>query len=189
MQVIKAFHRKDDRTKRIRIVVDEYAEDPWTLHDHVTEIMHWHVRYQFPGEWLGESDEVVEEVRDIVEGGGVAFPLFMLDHSGVSISVEPYGCPWDSGQFGFAVIRGYLVTREFNGDKELAKKCIRGEIEEYDAYMKGEVYGYQYYRIEKCECCGNTEEVDEDSCWGFYGCSPEEVLSNSGMDLEEWEEI
>ena len=43
---------------------------------------------------------------------------------------------------------------------ERAEKCLRSEVETYDDYLTGQVYGY----IIEDE---NGEQLD--SCWGFLG--------------------
>ena len=87
----------------------------------------------------------------------VIHPLYMYDHGGVSLSTTPFNCPWDSGQVGFVV-----VTRESmmeSGHKRATKKVkewlseiIHSEIEEYNAYLNGEMWEVTYE-------CGETECV------------------------------
>ena len=43
--------------------------------------------------------------------------------------------------------------------REMTKKALRDEVEIYDAYLRGECYGYELY--EKGEL--------KESCWGFIG--------------------
>jgi len=40
--------------------------------------------------------------------------------------------------------------------KNKALKIAQGEVETYDQFLRGEVYGYKI-------------DEDGDSCWGFYG--------------------
>jgi hypothetical protein len=40
-----------------------------------------------------------------------------------------------------------------------AEACLRAEVQEYDSYLTGDVYGYVVA----------AGEDDEESCWGFYG--------------------
>jgi hypothetical protein len=43
-----------------------------------------------------------------------------------------------------------------------AKKILEGEVETYDTFLRGDVYGYV---IEN----NQPSEEYEDSCWGMYG--------------------
>ena len=82
------------------------------------------------------------------------------------MSTGKFSCPWDSGQVGFIFVTRAQLLKEYGGlrvTKEVlakAEKVLQGEVETYDTYLRGEIYGYT---IEDPE--GN----DGDSCWGFYG--------------------
>ena len=47
-----------------------------------------------------------------------------------------------------------------------AEKYLDGEVETYDQYLCGEIYGFVLTK--KCDSCGNKHE-EIDSVWGFYG--------------------
>lgn len=94
----------------------------------------------------------------------IIVPLYLYDHSGITISTRPFSCPWDSGQVGFAVVPGKKIREEY-GVKRISQKVraraeavVNGEVETYDSYLRGDVYGYT---LEK--------DGEEDSCWGFFG--------------------
>ncbi len=92
------------------------------------------------------------------KGAVAVLPLWLYDHSGISISTGRTDS-WDSGQIGFAYVDKERI--EYLGaPSEDAEKQMRGEIEEYDSYLRGEVYGYII----------NGPDGDHlDSCWGFVG--------------------
>jgi hypothetical protein len=187
--VVKEFHKKGDRTQRFRIKIDEHAEDPWQEFDHVTRVYHCHPRYKFDEETRGDQESIHEEAKRVESAGGAVLPLYLFEHSGSRLSTEPFGCPWDSGQIGFAVIRKEVIDTEFNGSKELAESCIRAEIKLLDSYWAGEVYGWQYVQLSKCQCCEQESEEVEDSCWGFYGSDFDQMMQDAGLVAEEWEEV
>ena len=105
-------------------------------------------------------------------------PLYMYDHSGISISTShgyPYNDQWDVGMIGFAFIDKATI-RENYGIRRVTKKQIaramkefESEIETYDQYVQGECFGYTVEKVGKCECCGQEEDEHVDSCWGFIG--------------------
>ena len=101
------------------------------------------------------------------ENVGVILPLYLYDHSGITMNTTGFSCGWDSGQVGFIFVSKEKIREEF-GVKYVTKKVIEkiekllvGEVETYDQYLTGDIYGY---RITDTE---TDEELD--SCWGFYG--------------------
>jgi len=92
-------------------------------------------------------------------------PLYLYDHSGITISTGAFSCPWDSGQVGFIFIPLETIRKEWPTIpdgltiQQWAAKIIEGEVREYDAYLTGDVVGV----------IAEDEEGEEiDSCWGYY---------------------
>jgi len=96
--------------------------------------------------------------------------VYMYVHSGATISLEPFACPWDSGVLGFVIITKEDLKKEYNW-KVITKKrlesvleninnVLKGEIEVLDAYISGEVYEFSIQ---------DENGETEDSCGGFYG--------------------
>ncbi|MBA2708485.1 MAG: hypothetical protein H0U59_11845 [Gemmatimonadaceae bacterium] len=115
----------------------------------------------------GEIELGLHEYLKRERGARVILPLGLLDHSGISMYVgagehrqDPGG--WDSGQVG--VIFDTAETRaETTGDDvtdEEIERALRAEVEEYDSYLRGEIYAYVI-----------EDEDGEilDSCGGFLG--------------------
>jgi hypothetical protein len=122
--------------------------------------------------WKSRREEIVEEYRrkamqDALSEHYLILPLYLYDHSGITISTAPFSCSWDSGQVGFIYCSRQRINEEWNGDWEAAERYLKGEVETYDQYLRGDVWGYV---IED----GEGNELD--SCWGFYGleCCEEE---------------
>ena len=93
-------------------------------------------------------------------------PLFMLAHSGVSVSLGGFNDPWDSGQCGFA-----CITKEtadlFGLLPDDYESFLKSAVDTYNAYLIGNVIGYCIEQTKKCDSCGHTSEEHLDSCWGF----------------------
>ncbi len=96
----------------------------------------------------------------------VAQPLFLYDHSGLSISTGGFACPWDSGQIGFAFVTLATIRRESThkrmtaAARQWARSAIDAECGTYDSFLSGEVWR------------ANVDTLDGehvDSCGGFYG--------------------
>ena len=107
--------------------------------------------------------------KDIIrnEDVGVIIPLYLYDHSGITMNTTGFHCPWDSGQVGFIFISKEKMRKEYSYkrvSKKLKKRVadyLRAEVATYDQYLTGDVYGY---RITDTE-----EDSEKDSCWGYYG--------------------
>lgn len=107
----------------------------------------------------------------------VILPLYLYDHSGVTMNTVGFHCSWDSGPVGwiycsrdkFRKETGYTEDELFSKDKHRAEDILVGEVETFDTYIRGEVYGYIIEERETCSECGHTEWKHVDSCWGFYG--------------------
>lgn len=92
-------------------------------------------------------------------------PLYLYDHSGITISMGAFSCPWDSGQVGWITLRKETALAEWPqlewaSVDDWARHIMEAEVEEYDQYLTGDVWGV----VVEDE---SGEELD--SCWGMYG--------------------
>jgi hypothetical protein len=99
-------------------------------------------------------------------------PVYAYIHGGVTISARrddrnPYPDPeWDSGQSGIVAMTKEQIRENFGckrvtkAIRERAYDLMVAEVEEYDQFLRGDVYGVI---VEDAK----GEEID--SCWGFYG--------------------
>lgn len=126
--------------------------------------------------WQELEDYLIKEKQAIVIA-----PLYLYDHSGLRIKIGGfYGCGlpqgharFDSGQVGFIYVDKETLRKEYNTKritkkvKETARKVLEGEVETYDNYVSGNVYGYQVK---------DKEGNDIDSCWGYFGYSDDNYM-------------
>jgi len=151
---------------RIHLEQDEDAPNPCEDFDMLGTMVCWHRRYT-----LGHVQpkcghyEYAESIRC---NGLVMLPLFLYDHSGITMRTTPFDCPWDSGQVGFIYTTPEKI-RECLQVKRLTKKVLAkvdeilvNEVKVYDQYLTGDVW---YYWVEDAE----GERIDELGCGGFYG--------------------
>jgi hypothetical protein len=129
------------------------------------------------------GDALRHEVQRLMEKYYVTVPVFMYEHSGVSLSTAPFSCIWDSGQIGFIFadkLDRMLENTATEWTDDLQKKTIgllESEINILDQYVSGQVYGF---------ICEETEEEEPDErdwdysaeCYGFYGDDPK----SNGME-------
>lgn len=157
----------------LKIVFDETPEDPrkWS---NLGTMVCWHRRYR-----LGDRHEFSspEEFWDYIEREGgqknfIILPLYLYDHGGLIMSDRPFSDPWDSGQVGWIYVSHDKIRKEFRVDevtpevRQKALNILKAEIEEYNYYLQGRVYGFMAYSWTE-----SGPEL-EDSCWGFYGENP-----------------
>ena len=109
----------------------------------------------------------------------VVLPLGLYDHSGISMYVgggahafDPGG--WDSGTVGVIYVTSADLVREYGADtpetRERAEKHMRLEVETYDQWMRGDVYGYRVEReCPTCPCCGSNPGPETvEACGGYF---------------------
>lgn len=95
-------------------------------------------------------------------------PLYLYDHSGISMRTYPHGqhVDWDCGMVGYIYITYSQIRKEYSakrvGKALLARvtKYLENEVETYNQYLTGDVYGIVV-------TSDDGEEVE--NCWGFYG--------------------
>lgn len=95
--------------------------------------------------------------------------LYLYDHSGITMRTSRFSDPWDSGQVGVIFLTHETVRKEWREssgeltDEQVVEKalaCLEAEVETYDQYLTGDIYGFVVV---------DSEGETLDSCWGFYG--------------------
>lgn len=164
-KVMKHFVEREELPGGLVVLV-EYDPDPtsprdWCNLGRVTLVDR--ARYDF-GDDRADADTVRAILRD---PSLVALPIYIYDHSGITINTTGFSCPWDSGLVGVISVDKARARAEL-GRKRLdlarVREYLKGEIESLDQYLTGTVYGY---RVENSEGDGLA------SCWGFFGKSSE----------------
>lgn len=155
--------------KGYTIIIDQDPEpmNPRTEYDNATTMVCFHNRYDLGDEDHGFSSSDYNSwfqmeigIRNRYDGQIAALlPVYMYDHSGLTIKTTPFECPWDSGQIGFV-----FMTHEQAWDcwgphwepEQCRRVCVQ-EVEAYDKYLRGDI------------CCFIIEKDGEqvDSCFGF----------------------
>jgi hypothetical protein len=160
-------------------MVDEQPESPrdW---DNLGTMVCFHRRYNLGDEHDYNSEDYgswaeMEKAIQKQEDAAAILPLYLFDHSGLTISTSPFNCPWDSGQVGFIFVskakarEQMMVKRLSLRTIAMIKDILVGEVSTYGQYLAGEVYGFVIDKPETCEACGHVEHEVDESCWGMYG--------------------
>ncbi len=166
----------ENEGRKVALFRDDDPSSPRT-YDNLSHMVCVHRRYILGDEQRNEG-ETEEELRERVPGIIALLPLYLYDHSGITMSTGTFGCPWDSGQVGWA-----YVTQEsaetmgcVGADWTEEKLCesIRAEVEEYDKYLTGDVYGYVVTEA-------NGEEGE--SLWGLIGLDYAKIEARNVIGL------
>lgn len=166
--------------KTLEVTQDDYPYNP--RHDeNLSKMICFHNRYSLGDnhnykhqDYSGWAEMETAIIKN--EKPAVILPLYLYDHSGITISTSPFSCRWDSGQVGFIFVSKEKLRNEFNIKNvtkkyiDKATKILLSELDTYDNYIRGEVYGYILL--------DENGEV-EDSCGGFIGS---DIKTNGILD-------
>lgn len=173
----------------LKIVQDENPESPRTSMDNPTTMICFHQRYN-----LGDKhnynkndfylwDEIQKQI-EIDYKVLMILPLYLYDHSGITISTGNFNDRWDSMRVGFVFVdeKGFEMMTDKVEDKtneELLNRWIHDDVHLYDDYLRGEVYRYEVYEVEECSL-GHEHRTLIESCGGYYG---EESCRSEGENM------
>ena len=99
-------------------------------------------------DYLKSSEDVSgwETMKEVImkdETPVSILPLFLLDHSGLTISTSPFSCPWDSGQIGFIY------------SDSLCEEELEHQVQDYNRFINGD--SWEWIRVEYNGSCGGYE--------------------------------
>ncbi len=163
------------KNHEIEIEIDENPVSP-REDDNICIIHIVHKNYSFGDKHHSTLESAKQAEHDAEKNGDIVLPLYMYDHSGITISLSPFSCRWDSGQVGFVQVPRKKIIEEFgkkNFTPKLKVKALewaKMEVETLDSYIRGEIYGYV---------------IDDtgDSCWGYYSIGD---ALNEARSIVDW---
>ena len=164
---------------RLKIMHDDCPESPreW---DNLGTMYCEHRRYN-----LGDknADDIREyndktERDELPEKGYTILPLYLYDHGDITMSTGRFSCHWDSGCVGYIYVSDKDAKENYGWKiitkkrREIIIKHLKAEVETYDQYLTGDVYGFKYQSFAVYPDGTEEPQDDEDSCWGFFGHDP-----------------
>lgn len=172
---------------KLEIDVDCDPTNPRIEFENLSQMVCFHNRYSLGDEHCYKSNDYngwdeMKKAIERTEDPAIILPIFLMDHSGISISTTPFGCRWDSGQVGFVFVSKEKIREEYSTKRvtknliEKVKELILSEVETYDQYLSGDVYSFTLI---------NKVTNEEDSCSGFYGSDVKHngMLDYIGMEV------
>lgn len=158
----------------------------------------------------GKSDEEIdemtfaEEVQFILNQEDVCgFPLWLYDHSGISMSTTRQSA-WDSSFVGLIFVEkdSYLAQMGLKEDiywKVRAEKALESEIEIYSDFLEGNVYQWTLYEptiiitqsMDGKELSRKIDEEGEkvDGIGGYYNLTLEDAETYFDFEIAEIKQI
>jgi len=123
---------------------------------------------------IGRDNEKINETLD--KAPLYWLPLFLYDHSGITMKTTPFSCTWDSGQVGIIYIThadavlnyGACPIPEGKSFEEFVFDNLKAEVAIYDSFITGNCHRFEIYELqEDYEDGGDVME----SCGNFLGSS------------------
>ena len=166
----------------LRIQQDMDCQSPREGIDNLGTMYSAHRRYNLGDEQFRNAEDLKEAMSEL--DLCVCLPLYLYDHSGITINTTGFSCTFDSGQIGYIFVTKEKVREEFSV-KRISKKLkekiteyLINEVKIYDQYLTGEMYGYVVI--------DNKTGEELDSCWGFYG---DDYKTNGILDSINYDKI
>jgi len=172
----------DYRGHKIHIIRDDDPQNPRKEFDGcIGKMVCYHSKYRLGDEhnWSDEQ-EFLDFIRLAIKNNKVvALNLYLYDHGSISISSQRFNCNRDRLNVG--IIYTDLETIQQAGHDwkrwtkirlQQAQQWLLQEVEVYDEYLVGNVYGYGI-------TAPDGKELHH--CWGYYGSDHEEngILSEA----------
>lgn len=161
-----------DREKMISRMAYDLLPDSVLNWKWVSEALEHYAYYDY------FSDEEEEKLLNLFYKHAIILPVYMYDHSGITLNTTGFSCGWDSGEVGYIAVTKREAKKQFK-KYEKAIDYLNGIVKLIDDYVTGNVF------------CFSIEDENGnviDSCGGFYGSDFEENGLFEYTNITEWEE-
>lgn len=146
----------------------EYDEDPMNPRIHCDQLgtmVCRHPRYILGDEQPNDINEWLKEKGGLKYSEYIQLPLYLYDHSGLTMRTTPFNCRWDSGQVGIIYVsledvrKEHDVRRVSKKLRNIVKLQLIAEVEQYNTYLTGDIHVVTIFdsKDEEMHSCGNIE--------------------------------
>lgn len=195
------------KTRNAKLITGEESDNSDHYYEYETKYREKSYKHYIDADSSMDEDEIAGQMEDelglgeklqLVEESGevVVFPISMYEHSGITLWIGSkdghFDSQWDCSSIGFAYVEKSKAEEEgmlnpgenYNNDwKEWACAMMEGEMEIYDQFVRGEVYGY----VIEDEYGEEATDVDLCGCWGFFGDEgKKELLQRAKRDIDSY---
>lgn len=128
----------------------DFSDNPRKCNNNVGTMWCWHRRYSLGDNYTSKYNHsdfsVWEEMKKEImhrEKAIAILPLYLHDHGDITMRTTSFNDAFDSGQVGFIFFRRNKIeelgyNRATKKAIEAACEILRGEVEDYDRYLRGE---------------------------------------------------
>ena len=111
---------KKGELKNLKLEYNPSSRD-WVLKSYSDCVGKWFIEDTFAAPISHESDwlfssivELLEptDIMNLIKGYYTILPLYLYDHSGLSMNTSGFSCPWDSGQVGWIYCNNEKALRQ-----------------------------------------------------------------------------
>lgn len=106
--------------------IKEFIQSRYVI-TNATKYLDYYSMYVSSDYFDGYNKQFKNVLNQFIKKNFNTFPLYLYEHSTISISITPFGCSWDSGIVGFAYSK-----------KDIDTNVIKNVVKEYDKYIRGE---------------------------------------------------
>lgn len=193
-------YEEDYKGYSIEILPDLDAQNPRIEWDNLGTMACWYRDYDLGDKNHGDID--LNEVEEWDDGkhdslsealslylrkekdARIVLPLVVLDHSGLWMRVghsfvEDFG-GWDTSFVGFMFVTAEQLRKEYSIQRiskkalGMAERLLRSEVETYNSYLSGAVYGW---------VAKDSDGEALDSCWGYYGYDEDDYMLDEARNV------
>lgn len=114
--------------------------------------------------------DITEYIKNNKDKIAFCFPIYVLDHSSIALSLIDFYDKWDSYMIGYAIVFKERMQNIFDKEitEEEAIKEVENELKEYECFLNGEVYSVSLIEKRECPFCHNVSEEVIDNIGGYY---------------------
>lgn len=97
------------------------------------------------------TDKEIDKIYKWIDKNIIYLPLYLYDHSWITINTTWFSCRWDSWQVWYIYVHRDDILEEFNNNKLFKKikdktySLLKNEVKVFDKYLQWDFY---YYKIE-----------------------------------------
>lgn len=148
------------------------------IFDHLNNKFSWLEKYF---DEIGNAENI-DAIQKRIDKNLVMLPLYLYDHSWITMSTGAFSCRRDSWQVGIIYIHRddlkehFKVKRLTKKHIDKAKEILEAEVEEYDKYLTWQIYWYRIdWLDESCRWFDDQEDMI-DQAKGAIDCHLDRLL-------------
>jgi len=132
---------KDGKADDLKLEYNKSSRE-WDLSSYDDHFKKWYRIGNYPAPLDMENAYLADNIREnmampelmsLAERANLILPLYLLDHSGITISTRDFNDRWDSGQIGWTYVSNEDIAKEFGkispGGMEKAERPLFPEVE------------------------------------------------------------